>query len=97
MTDDIDVIDVIHSGTPHSAIIPLEPHRLDQIDAGSQTGAKPQDGTNVLGNFRLEKRNSHSRGLAQAVLNVRNGSKGCDPANNGSSALMSHLRPAVAP
>ena len=66
-----DMIDIIHGGSPHSSIVPLEPHRFDKIDSRAQTGGEPQNGANIPSDFRLEQRNPHGDGVSQslAILN----------------------------
>src|SRR4051812_47041227 len=77
MTDDGDMIDIIHGSPTHSLIIPFEPHRLNEIDCCSHTGGEPQNGANISGNSRLEQSNSHRARLSQsfAALNARSGWK----------------------
>ncbi|NIJ08196.1 hypothetical protein FHS31_001813 [Sphingomonas vulcanisoli] len=53
------MIDIVHRGTADAAIIPGEPHWLDQIDRRAKARAKPQHGANIPGNFRLEEGDAH--------------------------------------
>jgi len=59
MTCNGDMVDIVHRGPTNSSIIPLEPKRLDNVHSRPQTGAEPQNGTDVSGNFRLEEGNAH--------------------------------------
>jgi len=77
MAGNFNMIDIIHGGSTHPSIIPLEPHWLDQVHSRTHTGSKPQNSADVSGNLRLKKSDPHSTRLSQsfAHLNVRNGSK----------------------
>lgn len=59
MTDNGDMVDIVHGGPAYSSIIPLEPHRLDEVHSRPQTGTEAQNGTDVSSNFRFEKGNAH--------------------------------------
>lgn len=65
MAHDIDVIDVIHGGTPDAPVVPFESHRLDQMYRCPETGAEPEDGADISGNFRFEQGNAHRGRLAR--------------------------------
>ncbi len=59
MTSNFDMLDVIHCSPPYASIIPLEPHRLNQVHRRSKARAEPQDRTNVSSYFGLENCDAH--------------------------------------
>jgi hypothetical protein len=53
------MIDIVHRRSAYSAIIPRDPHRLDQVHSRPHTGPKAQHGANISSNFWFEKSDSH--------------------------------------
>ena len=93
------MIDIVHRSPADPAIIPREPHRLDQVNSRAHTGTKAQDGADVPGNLRFEKGNAHASCLAPA-------SEPCKPAvvvlgyggaKHGDNALILHSQCPLAP
>ena len=59
MTSNNDMLDVIHRRSPYASIIPLKPHRLNQVHRCSEARAEPQDRTNVSRYLWLKKGDAH--------------------------------------
>ena len=56
----VNMIDIVHGGPAHAAIIPHETHRFDQVHGHAKARAEPQHGADVPGDFRFEKGYTHS-------------------------------------
>ncbi len=59
MTDNGDMIDIIHGGPAYSSIIPFEPHGLDKVHGRPQTGTEAQNGADISSDLRFEQGNAH--------------------------------------
>src|SRR5277367_5113603 len=59
------MVDIIHPGTAQPDVAEDETQRLDQVDRETEAGGKPQHGSGILGDVRLEQGEAH-RGILRA-------------------------------
>jgi hypothetical protein len=73
MSRDIDMVDVIHSGSAHPLVVPFESHRLDQVDGDTHAGTETHHGANVAGNFWLEQAKPHGAPIVRRGFTAQAG------------------------
>jgi len=65
VTDDLDMVDIVHRRPADSPVLPGESHRLNQVDADPEAGSKAHDGADVPGDFWLIEGDPHAARLGE--------------------------------